>query len=121
VGVVSDELVGAAEVVFDRDDPASPVVTSRYALIATSMDRTEFELIVETMNDAPVPARIQAYGETPLLRHADGVLPQIYIKQALGEFSYPADSGPQLDQDDEWIAQNLVSVELPILGTVTCH
>ncbi|HEU4319903.1 MAG TPA: M15 family metallopeptidase [Acidimicrobiia bacterium] len=121
VGVVSDELVGAAEVVFARADPGSPVATNRYALVSTTMNRAEFEFLVQSVNDAPVPVRIRAEGETPLLRHADGVLPQIHIKQALGEFSYPADTGAQLEQDEVWMSENLVIEELPILGTVTCH
>ncbi len=121
LGVVADHLVGAAEAIFASDDPRSPVDTARYALINTDLDRSEFEALVMKANDAPVPPRINAEGEKPLLRHADGVLPQIYIKMSLGEFSYPADSGPKLEQDSDWISENIVTAEVPILGRITCH
>lgn len=121
VGVIPDELIGASEVVFLRSDPDAPVATERYALVQTDLDRAEFESAIEVVNDASVPARVRAEGETPYLRHADGVLPQIFIKLALGEFSYPADPGPKLDQDDEWVTENVVTVDVPILGRITCH
>jgi hypothetical protein len=121
VGIVSEEAFGAAEVVFSKSDPLSPVATPRYALVNTEITRSEFESAVAAMNDSPAPARIRAEGETPWLRHADGVLPQIFIKVALGEFSYPANSGSELTQDREFVTQNIVTTEVPVLGGVTCH
>lgn len=119
--VVSDDLVGAAEVVFSQDDPKSPVSTNRYALILTDMSRRDFDELIETLNRGSVPAVIRAEGETPWLRHADAVLPQVFIKLALGEFSYPSDSGPELVQDGSFVSENIVTADVPILGTITCH
>ena len=119
--VVSDYIVGAAEVVFSKDDPAAPISNNRYALIQSDIERQSLVALIEDINQGDVPARIRAEGETPWLRYADGVLPQIFIKLALGEFSYLADSGPELVQDEQFISENIVTVDLPILGTVTCH
>lgn len=121
VAVVSDDVVGWSEVVFDKSDADAPVSTHRYALIQTDMERSMFEATVAELNDGPVPARIRAEDETPWLRHADGTLPQILIKQALGEFSYPAGSTDELVQDEGFLAENIVTVSLPVLGRVTCH
>ena len=87
VAVVSDDVVGWSEVVFDKTDDRAPVATNRYVLIRTDMERSALEGIVADFNDGPVPARIKAEGESPWLRHADGTLPQVLIKEALGEFS----------------------------------
>ncbi|MFZ0014362.1 MAG: M15 family metallopeptidase [Acidimicrobiia bacterium] len=119
--IVSDEAFGAAEVVFSVSDPGSPVTAARYALVETDVDRSELEPAVAAMNDSPAPARIRAEGETRWMRHADAVLPQIFIKAALGEFSYPADSGPELTQDRDFVNSNIVTTEVPVLGRVTCH
>ena len=121
VAVVSDEVAGWSEVVFDKADDDAPVSTNRYALIQTDLDRATFETTVTQLNDGPVPARIRAEAETPWLRHADGTLPQILIKQALGEFSYPAGSTAELIQDEEFLAENIVTVDMPVFGRVTCH
>lgn len=120
-GVVSDYVVGAAEVVFSKNDPTSPISNNRFALIQTDIDRPTLVALIEAMNDGDAPARIKAEGETPWLRYADGVLPQIFIKLALGEFSYAADSGPELVQDELFVSENIVTTDLPILGRVTCH
>lgn len=121
VAVVSDDVVGWSEVVFDKSDARAPISTNRYALIQSDFPRAAFETAVAALNDAPVPVRIRSEEETPWLRHADGTLPQILIKQALGEFSYPAGSTDDLIQDEEFLAENIVIVDLPVLGRVTCH
>lgn len=121
VAVVSDDVVGWSEAVFDKTDARAPVATNRYALIRTDMERSALETTVADFNDGPVPARIKAEGETPWLRHADGTLPQVLIKEALGEFSYPAGSSDELVQNDEFLSDNIVTVDVPLLGEVTCH
>lgn len=121
VAIVSDDVVGWSEVVFDQSDATAPVSTNRYALIQTDLERVSLETMVADLNDGLVAARIRAEDETPWLRHADGTLPQIMIKQALGEFSYPAGSSDDLVQDEVFLAENIVTVDVPVLGRVTCH
>lgn len=121
VGIASDDVIGAAEVVFSKSDPESPVGVERFALIESELSRSAFEAIVRAMHNGPTPLRIRARGETPWLRHGDAVLPQIFIKLALGEFSYPSDSGPELVQNGEFVSENIVEADVPVLGRVTCH
>jgi hypothetical protein len=119
--ITPDDVVGAAEVVFDRSDPASPVATDRYALVSTDLARNEFEDVVRDMYDGPAPLRIRSRGESPWLRHGDAVLPQIFIKSALGEFSYSNLSGSEFSQEPAFVEAHIVTAEVPILGQVQCH
>ena len=116
-----DEVVGAAEVVFSAADEEAPVETDRYALVQTELERNEFEDIVRDMYDGPAPLRIRSEEETPWMRHGDAVLPQIFIKTALGEFGYSSRSGSEFSQDPVYIEANIIEAEVPILGAVTCH
>lgn len=119
--IAPDEAVSAAEVVFDKNDENSPVVTDRFALIATEVARTEFEAMVRNLYNGPAPLRIRAEGETPWLRHGDAVLPQVFIKEALGEFSYSNLSGSEFTQDEAFLDEHIVREEVPLLGEVICH
>jgi hypothetical protein len=121
VTIVPDEVVAAAEVVFSRADPTNPIVTDRFALVSSDLARHEFEDLVRDMYDGPAPLRIRSRGETPWLRHGDAVLPQIFIKAALGEFAYRGRAGSEFTQDPDWIADNIVTDDVPVLGRVTCH
>lgn len=65
--------------------------------------------------------RVRAKGETPFLRHGDAVLPQLLIKKTFGEFSAVQLPDGRLEVDPSWVKANIRSVELPLLGRVTCH
>lgn len=119
--IASDEVVGAAEIIFSIFDERSPVVTNRYALVRTELERNDFEDIVRDLYDGPAPLRIRSQDETPWMRHGDAVLPQIFIKTALGEFAYSSRSGSEFSQDPAYIEANIIEAEVPILGAVTCH
>jgi hypothetical protein len=121
VGIAPDEVVGAAEVVFSLADENAPVTTDRYALVRTELERNEFESIVRELYEGPAPLRIRSQEETPWMRHGDAVLPQIFIKTALGEFSYSSRSGSEFSQDRAYVEANIIDAEVPILGRVTCH
>jgi len=121
VGITPDETIGAAEVVFAASDPDSPVQTDRFVLIATDIPRTTFEGFVRSSYDGPAPLRIRAEGETPWLRHGDAVAPQVFIKLALGEFSYTNRTGSEFIQDQEFLDRNIAEFDVPILGNVVCH
>lgn len=121
VGIAPDAVVSAAEVVFAKSDPTLPLVTDRFALVATDVARTEFEEAVRSLYDGPAALRVRAEGETPWLRHGDAVLPQVFIKQALGEFAYTARSGSDFVQGQAFLDEQIVAVDVPILGEAVCH
>jgi len=119
--ITPDDVVGAAEVIFDRSDPDAPVATNRYALVSTDLARNEFEDVVRGMYDGPAPLRIRSRGESPWLRHGDAVLPQVFIKSALGEFAYSNLTGSEFSQDPAFVEGSIVTAEVPILGKIQCH
>jgi len=121
VAIAPDEVVAAAEIVFAKDDETAPVATDRFALVSTDLPRAELEEVVRSLYDGPAPLRIRSEGETPWLRHGDAVLPQIFIKEALGEFSYRDRSGSEFSQDPGFLDEHIISAEVPVLGRVTCH
>jgi hypothetical protein len=121
LAIVPDEVVGGTEVVFAQGDRDVPVTTDRYALVSTDLTRNQFEAAVRAMYDGPAPLRIRTRGETPWLRHGDAVLPQIFIKTALGEFSYSNRSGSEFSQDQLFQDTQILTTDVPILGEVTCH
>lgn len=119
-GVVPDEVVGAAELVVPVPGAAAAGIgVARYVLVEHAGDRDAVEAAIRAA--APgVLLRVRAPGEVAWLRHADNVLPQSAIKERFGEFgSRPA--GARLELDPAWREANLVTVELPVVGQVTCH
>lgn len=120
-GVVDDTLVGAAEVVVSRADAGRlGVDTDRFVLLTHRGDRSGLEQAIRELTDRGL--RVRAPGETPYLRHGDAVLPQALVKAEFGEFAYrPVGANDAIEQDPAWVADNLATVEVPVLGRVTCH
>ncbi|HEY8544096.1 MAG TPA: M15 family metallopeptidase [Acidimicrobiales bacterium] len=123
-GIVEDATVGAAELVVDQATGADIGVTDpRYLLLAHDGDRAGVEAALRAALPAGAPVRFRGQGETPYLRHGDAVLPQVKLKERFGEFAYkpPAPGRREFQQDPAWQSENLVTVDLPRLGTVRCH
>jgi hypothetical protein len=121
-GVVPDQVVGAAEVVTTIETGLElGVITPRYLLVTIDGDRTGFERSVREVVPEGMAVRIRAPGETPFLRHGDAVLPQVVIKSEFGEFSLRLGGSGSFDIESEWIAGNLATVDVPLLGPTTCH
>ncbi len=119
--VVPDDVIGAAEVVVSQATGTRlGVVTPRYLLISYEGDRPAVEDAVRSAF-AGLPVRLRAPGETPFLRYGDAVLPQSLIKAQFGEFAYRMIDERSFEQDPVWVAENIVTTELPLLGQVTCH
>lgn len=120
--VVDDITIGGAELLLHPDDAATAgVTTPRYLLLHHDRDRAELEA---ALRDAAAgrPLRVRAAGETPYLRHGDAVLPQARIKTTFGEFAHrPAADGRGVEIDPDWVAANIRTAAVPILGRVTCH
>jgi hypothetical protein len=119
--VVDDALVGGAELVLAAEDAAERRLPVRYALLSSTGARDQLEAGVRRLLPAGVAVRVRAPGETPFLRHGDAVLPQALVKERFGEFAYRRAAGRDIEQDPAWQAAHLVTVRLPVLGTVRCH
>lgn len=55
-------------------------------------------------------------------RNPDDVLSDVAAKRQFGEFAYRATGpGDKIQIDPVWVAANIITVNLPILGTFKCH
>lgn len=120
--VVDDVVIGGAEAAMPLE-AAEPlgVDTERYLLIRYSGARKALESAVRAGLPDGLGVRVRAPGETPVLRHGDAVLPQVMIKEKFGEFAYRPGPGLSFDVDPAWRLDSLVTSDVPLLGSVTCH
>jgi hypothetical protein len=131
IGVLPDELVGAAEVVVTRATGASIGVSqNRYLLFEPSAGLQPSDRQFEKRLRAVIPpglpypiVQVRAPGETPYLRAGDETLPQALIKRRFGEWAGTPQSGDSglLDIDPSWIQEHIVTVTVPVLGRVSCN
>ncbi|MGZ5297673.1 MAG: M15 family metallopeptidase, partial [Actinomycetota bacterium] len=131
IGVLPDELIGAAEVVVNRTTGASiGVRQNRYLLFQPSAGLQPSDQQLEKRFRAVLPpglpfpvVQVRAPGETPYLRAGDDTLPQALVKQRFGEWAgtpQPGDTG-LLEIDPAWIQDHIVTVTIPVLGRVSCN
>jgi hypothetical protein len=121
-GVVDDEVVGAAELVVDTATAGSAgVVSERFLLVAYDAQKTAIARAIDDLvTDKSV--RFRTRGETPYLRHADAVLPQVFLKKQFGEFAYRHEPGAGIVVDPAWAAENIINATAPIIGNLgPCH
>jgi hypothetical protein len=131
IGVLPDELVGAAELVVTRETGAAiGVKQNRYLLFQPSAGLQPGDQQLERRFRALLPPDLQypvvqvhAPGEMRYLRMGDAVLPQALIKRRFGEWAgRPQPGNPGfIDIDPAWIAEHIVTVTIPVLGRVTCN
>lgn len=120
--VVTDTSIGGAELAVDaRTGLRVGLTTDRFLLAAYAGDRTALEERLRAALAEGGTVRFRGPGETPFLRNGDAVLPQAQLKQRFGEFAHRPGAGDDIDQDPRWQAENLVEVDLPIVGRTRCH
>jgi hypothetical protein len=119
--VVPDDAVAAAEVTVSTQTGATMgLVTPRALLARYDGDRVALERSIAAAHpDRGI--RFRERGETAFLRHGDAVLPQAFVKQEFGEFSARHTGGVGLELDPDWVARNIVDVDLPVLGPTRCN
>jgi hypothetical protein len=131
IGVLPDELVGAAEVVVNRATGATiGVRQNRYLLFQPSAGLQPSDQQLEKRFRAVLPpglpypvVQVRAPGETPYPRAGDDTLPQALIKRRFGEWAGTPQSGDTglLEIDPAWIQDHIVTVTIPVLGRVSCN
>jgi hypothetical protein len=117
-GIVPDSIASGYEAIAGG---APPVGWGELYVLAESKDRRAWHRWVRRVLGPGEPFRIRAKGETPFLRYADGVTPQMYFKQRFGEFAARVVSGGRIEVDERWRRANIVKTRIPLVGKVTCH
>jgi D-alanyl-D-alanine carboxypeptidase len=122
-GTISDVAASGYEIVVGGTPPASWERVDRFVLmqLGPRASRRRIERRIESLLSESQGLRIRAKGETPYLRHGDAVLPQMLLKETFGEFAAQPQPDGTLLIDPVWRRQNIREIEVPILGTVTCH
>jgi hypothetical protein len=127
-GTLPDDLMGAYEVLVTRETGRHiGVAHDRYVLFhakpAAATKPGAFVSALQALlpTDAAYPAvEVRAPGDATYLRANDRSLPPLVLKRTFGEFQAHAE-GTNLVIDPTWVQDNVRSVTLPVLGTVTCN
>jgi hypothetical protein len=122
--VVPDGAVGWAEVLLPREVGHRLGIThERYLLAQPSRElgRPAWKRkLLPFIGDEPL--RVDIPGGTRFVRVASGVNPPILVKEVFGEFAATPQSDPAwLTIEPAWVERNIVTTEVPLLGTITCH
>jgi hypothetical protein len=122
-GTVSDRTAQGYEGLISQPVPSSWPNANRFVLIKaqSSVHETELRQVIERNLTAGQHLVLRSQNQTRFLRFADAVQPQLIIKRNFGEFSARRLQGGKLQIEEQWIAKNIKSKSVPILGRVTCH
>ncbi len=132
VGVLPDELVGAAELLVSKATGAAiGVHRERYLLLQPHDGATLSSAALRARLSPLLPpglgiyqhVQVRAPGETPYFRSGDAVFPPVLLKSLFGEFAArPSPGRPgYLEIDPAWVRTHIITVHVPLLGTVTCN
>jgi D-alanyl-D-alanine carboxypeptidase-like protein len=122
--VVPDDAVGWSEVMVSREVGHRLGIThERYllGLAADTISKPEWRRMLRPLiGDDPL--RVDLPGRTPYVRVASGVRPPIVFKGVFGEFAAAPQAGSAyFTIQQSWVDRNIVSTDVPLLGTITCH
>jgi hypothetical protein len=122
--IVPDDAVGWAEVLVNREVGHRLGIAHERYLLAQPPDpltRQAMKRVLDPLvGDNPI--RVDLPGGTRYVRVASGVRPPIVVKEFFGEFAATPQSNPAwLTIQPSWVERNIVTTEVPLLGTVRCH
>ena len=124
--IVPDAAIGNAEMfVTPADAQRLGIPPNRYLLIRPRSLAAWPHIADRLKQSVPtdLPLRVRAPGTARSLRQADSVLAPLMEKLRFGEFAAKpnATSAGYLTIDPRWQAAHLMTVTVPILGSVTCN
>jgi hypothetical protein len=122
--VLPDELLSGHELLVSREMGAALGLTlDRFALVrpAEGADLSGIRDGIVAGLEPGTYVEVRGWSpQVPYLRHGDGMSSMAELKAAFGEFAADPEGG-ELEPDERWKAANLVTREVPLLGSVTCH
>ena len=117
--VVPDRAVNWAELVFDESDAASFAFSRVSSLLMWNIHHRD-DVIIELWRAMPdLLLRLDSSDDG---WNPDSTLPTVIIKERFGEFSYrETGNGDQIVMDQAWRSENIVDIDLPLVGPFRCH
>jgi D-alanyl-D-alanine carboxypeptidase len=121
LGAVSNSSAQGYEVLVPKPAP-NQSVAFRTVLIEKPADVSRKRIARKVRKVAGnKPVEIGTEKEVPFLRHGQLVRPQMFVKEAFGEFAMRPSSGRSISIQHPWASQNIRADNVPVLGRVTCH
>ena len=120
-GIVDDRSGGGGEVLLHRADAERLGVHRPRFVLVHDTDRLAVEAAIRDATPSGRYLSLRSEAEARYLRHADRVDPQIHVKLAFGEFLFQDAGGRDIRIDPAWVAANIVTERVPLLGRVRCH
>lgn len=121
--VVSDAATNGYEALLQGPVPAEWTRADRFVLVRLRRRgaRAAVERKVRALVDPGIAVRVRSQKETPYLRYADAVQPQMILKANFGEFAARPLPDGTVEVDRRWVARNIRRASVPVLGEVACH
>ena len=118
--IVPDRVFGAEEVVTTNSDLVGGAGSElRFALV--SFAGTADQLGDELANALPEGSGFGVHARARPQDQTTAVRSQVWIKETFGEFAYQPTGNGRFTIDPAWVAENIVTVEIPLLGSTRCH
>ena len=121
IGSVTDAVTGyRAEVILPEEvakELGSPSVRTLVLAVDPKLARGAEGTLRDIIGTLPVRIRSTSVGP----RRGGGLLSLLELKYIFGEFWYRALQGGRLALDPEWVNENIVYAQVPLLGEVRCH
>jgi D-alanyl-D-alanine carboxypeptidase len=121
-GIVSDVATNGYEGLISQPAPRSWTRVDEFMLAEAGRHaRARIDRRVRALLDPGRRLRTRVGGEQPFLRYGDAVHPQMIIKERFGEFSARPLPDGRIEVDPRWLADNIQTASIPLLGRITCH
>lgn len=127
VGVVADGTVGGAELILHAGDAAAVGVGQEGTIFvrhkaAPGTQTAGLAGRISELVPEGITARIVGVGVGKRRRRAPLVLSLSEVKERIGEFAFRPRAGVrEIEVAPTFPARHITTVEVPILGAVTCH
>ena len=122
--IVPDAAVGWSELMVSREIGHRLGISHERYLLAQPDDpltKAAWRMVLRPLIGDEL-LRVDLPGRTPYVRVASGVRPPIVFKQVFGEFAAaPQPGSAYFTIQRSWIDRNIVTTDVPLLGTITCH
>lgn len=117
--VVADETIEWSELVFSDVTAATLGVERPARAVMWGVNTMVVDLLTRSvLPDAVI--RVSGPGsQRPVF--VDGVLPMVAVKERFGEFSYRETGTDRIETDNAWYEANIVTVDLPRIGSFRCN
>lgn len=121
-GTVAFDLVGSNELVLHAADAEAQGWDPEGSLVVAHTRGSVDALAADLLALVPDDRLAQVIDPTLGVREPPLVLPTLEVKRLFGEFAWRSRPGVrEIDVDPAWVDANIVTVDVPIMGPVTCH